>query len=242
MLKQLSRSAAGQAILSRSIAGIIQFSTASIRWHTIMPDATRTFLGTGRPGICIFWHNRLMLMCAIWKSPETLAMLQSPHPDGRIIASAIQRLGFRTIWGSSTQGRGGASGLINIVKTLRRGISIGITPDGPRGPRMRLSRGVVAAARLSGAPVLPMSWNTRYRMTLDTWDRLLLARPFSDGVFAWGGPIWVPPKLAGEQFEIHRQIIEDALNDVTRRADFYFGHEPMSPADPNEVVRKQANR
>ena len=242
MLKRMLRSEAGQAILSWILAKFIQLTAWSIRWEKPSTTGSSIVNAPDQPVIAVFWHSRVMQMTESWPMVKPLAMLQSPHPDGKVIARAIQRLGFRTIWGSSTKGKGGAAGLRNLIKALRGGVSIGVTPDGPRGPRMRLGPGVVAAARMSGAPVVPGAWNTRHRKALGTWDRMLLARPFSRGVVLWGEPVHVPKTLTPEEFEDYRLLIETRLIEITNQADLHFGHEPVAQAEPGEIKGRRKGR
>jgi lysophospholipid acyltransferase (LPLAT)-like uncharacterized protein len=237
MLKRMLRSDGGQRILSWILARYIQLTAWSIRWEHPSPETVPHIHDPETPVIAVFWHSRIMQMTESWPMTKPLAMLQSPHPDGKVIANAIQRLGFQTIWGSSTKGKGGAAGLRNLIKALRGGLSIGITPDGPRGPRMHLSPGVVAAARLSGAPVVPGAWNVKHRKLCDTWDRMLLARPFTQGVILWGEPIQVPRTLTPEEFEEYRKLIEDRLIEITGRADRHFGHEPMTQGAADDIKK-----
>lgn len=242
MLKRVLRSEIGQRILSWILARYIQFTAWSIRWERPDPKVIPLVNDPDQPVIAIFWHSRITQMIESWPRTKPLAMLQSPHPDGKVIANAIQRLGFQTIWGSSTKGKGGAAGLRNLIKALRGGLSVGITPDGPRGPRMHLSPGVVAAARLSGAPVIPGAWSTKHRALCDTWDRMLIARVFTRGVIIWGEPIYVPKTLTPEEFEDYRLLIETRLIDVTDQADRHFGHEPVAQADPAEIKGGRKDR
>jgi lysophospholipid acyltransferase (LPLAT)-like uncharacterized protein len=242
MLKRMLRSEVGQTLLSWILAKYIQLNAWSIRWDRPMLDAAPLIHAPDQPVIAVFWHSRIMQMTESWPMTKPLAMLQSPHPDGKLIARAIQRLGFQTIWGSSTKGKGGAAGLRNLIKALRGGLSVGITPDGPRGPRMHLSAGVVAAARMSGAPVLPGAWNTKQRKTLGTWDRMLIARPFTRGVILWGEPVHVPKTLTPEEFEDYRQLIEKRLIEITNQADLYFGHDPVPRAEPGDIKERRGGR
>ena len=242
MLKRMLRSEVGQSILSWILARYIHLTAWSIRWERPAPDSIPLIHAPDQPIIAVFWHSRIMQMTESWPMTKPLAMLQSPHPDGKLIANAIQRLGFQTIWGSSTKGKGGAAGLRNLIKGLRGGLSIGITPDGPSGPAMHLSAGVVAAARMSGAPVLPGAWNTKRRKALATWDRMLLARPFTRGVIVWGEPIFVPKTLTPEEFEDYRLLIETRLIEVTNQADLHFGHEPVAQAEPGDVRERRKGR
>ena len=146
-----------------------------------MPATTKQLLDHGKPIILIFWHNRILSMTAGWNSSQSITLLHSPHRDGLLIGRAIGHLGYKTVAGSSN--KNGSSGLRKLLTELRKGNSIGITPDGPRGPRMRLTMGTIAAARLSDIPIVPVAWNAENRLLLKTWDKMILARPFTKGVF-----------------------------------------------------------
>jgi lysophospholipid acyltransferase (LPLAT)-like uncharacterized protein len=239
MLKRMLRSETGEAVVSWVLAKFIWLTGLSIRWQMATPAFHAKATEFNQPIIAVFWHSRIIQSNACWRQSKPVAILQSPHPDGKLIARAVQRLGYQTIWGSSTKGKGGATGLRNMIKALRGGMSVAITPDGPRGPRMRLSAGVVAMARLSGVPVMPVAWNVKHRKVLRTWDRMLLARPFSRGVVFWGEPIYVPKKLAPEEFEDYRLLIETRLTKITDQADLHFEHQPTTPAEPAEEPGKR---
>lgn len=221
MLKKILRSAFGQNLASFLIANLIRFTARSTRWTVIRPDIGDQFM-SGEATIGIFWHERIMLMTEAWKSDGKFWMLQSPHRDGTLIANAIQKLGFYTIWGSSSISKGGAASLRAMVKTLKKGDSVGITPDGPRGPSRKLSPGVVAMARLSGCSVYPLAWSVSRKKKLSTWDKMLFALPFSKGVIAYGEPIHVPRSLSKDDQERYRLLIEQRLNDITDKADQYI--------------------
>jgi len=117
-----------------------------------------------------------------------------------------------------------------MLRLLGRGEYAGITPDGPRGPRMRAGDGIIALARLSGAPVIPVSYATVFRIHARSWDRFLIALPFSRGVFIWGEPINVPRDADAQMIEHVRRSIEDSLNRITAEADVMCGHAPVEPA------------
>ena len=179
-----------------------------------------------------FWHNRIMLMTEIWNSDRPFAMLQSKHPDGRLIARTIEHLGIEDIVGSAGKGKGGAQALRSMLRALKSGTSVGVTPDGPRGPRMRASGGVIALARMSGAPIYPVTWNVSRRRVLRSWDRFILALPFSRGVYIWGEPIHVPRDADEAQMEVLRLELEERLNQLCAQADAALGTDPIAPADP----------
>ena len=108
------------------------------------------------PYILAFWHGRLFLMPYAYPG-RRIAILISEHRDGEFISRTMNRFGFLTARGSTT--RGGATGLREIVRRIRRGWDAAFTPDGPRGPARTAQPGVIAAARLSGAPIVPVAFS-----------------------------------------------------------------------------------
>ncbi len=122
-----------------------------------------------------------------------------------------------------------------MVRLLRGGGIVGITPDGPRGPRMRVGEGTVAIARLSGAPIVPATFATSRRRVLQSWDRFVLALPFARGVFLWGEPIAVPRDADAETGESCRAALEAAMIELTARADAMYGQQSIEPATPGSM-------
>jgi len=180
-----------------------------------------------RPFIIAFWHGRLLMLPLMWRRRAPLNMLMSGHRDGRIIAGAVAYFGIGSIAGSSSDG--GSAALRQMLRSLREGVSVGITPDGPDGPAMHASSGIVAAARLARVPVLPMTYATSRRRILDTWDRFHLALPFSRGAFFWGEAMELPSEMDEAAIEHWRRIIERRLNDLTAEADRRVGCETTAP-------------
>lgn len=200
------------------------------RWRVINADIPERFFAAGKPFILAFWHGRLLMMPHCWQTDKTIYVLISLHRDGRLIADTIERLGVRTIAGSSS--KGGASALRAMVKALKGGEYIGITPDGPRGPRMRASDGIISLARLANVPVIPIAHSSRPRKVLGNWDRFVISLPFARHVIHWGDPIKVPHTSDKQKLEDARRNIEDNLNQLTAEADRLCGHDSMEAADP----------
>lgn len=198
------------------------------RWTVVGGDIPEQFWRDGKPFILGFWHGRLLMMPYCWNPKKTIYMLISQHRDGQLIARTVGHFGIKTAAGSST--RGGAKALRTMVKALSKGEYVGITPDGPRGPRMRASEGVVSVARLSGVPVIPAAFGCSRGRAISTWDRFLVAWPFSRGVIVWGEPVTVDRSADASQQEAARRQIEDGLNAVTKEADLLSGRIPVEPA------------
>lgn len=159
-------------------------------------------------------------------------MLISSHADGRLIAKTVKWHGISTVTGSSS--KGGTDALRQMVRLLGEGTTVGITPDGPRGPRMRASDGAIALARLSGAPIVPAAAATSGRRVLSTWDRLIVPLPFSRGACVWGDPIAVGRDATAADLEQARLTLEESLIAVSNRADAMVGQAAIAPAPAQE--------
>jgi lysophospholipid acyltransferase (LPLAT)-like uncharacterized protein len=118
-----------------------------------------------------------------------------------------------------------------MLKSLKSGQCVGITPDGPKGPRMRASSGIVNLAKLAGVPILPATFSTSRRKLLGSWDRFAVALPFSRGVFVWGDPITVTRNADEPELESARRLVEASLNAITVDADSRLGLETPRPAE-----------
>lgn len=216
-IKHWSRTPLVRGGLGRLSAGYIRLVKATTRWRTINAAVAESAWRGERPVIVAFWHNRLALMPYCWPSVAPFHMLISGHTDGQLIARAVGVFGIKTIAGSSTRGGGGA--MRDLIRKLKAGESVGITPDGPRGPSQVAQDGVIALARLSGAPILPAAVSVSKRKRLSTWDQLILGLPFGTGVMVWGNPIFVPRDCDDAGAEKIRQQVEDEMNRVSAAAD-----------------------
>jgi lysophospholipid acyltransferase (LPLAT)-like uncharacterized protein len=205
----------------------IRFVYASVRWTVEGGDIPLRLRREGKPFILAFWHGRLLMIPMAWQRLAPMHMLISGHRDGRIIADAVRYFGVDSIAGSSNAG--GSAALRAMVRHVRHGDCVGITPDGPNGPAMRASTGIVAAARLAGAPIVPITYATRHRRILATWDRFHLPYPFGRGVFLWGEPIVVPEELDESQSELWRRRIEERMIQQTAEADRRVGNAATAP-------------
>jgi lysophospholipid acyltransferase (LPLAT)-like uncharacterized protein len=205
----------------------IRLVHATGRWGVVRGHIPGRFWTEGRPFVLAFWHGRLLMMPYSWDRAVAIRMLISGHRDGQIIARTVSHFGIETIQGSTK--KGGASALRAMVGALKSGACVGITPDGPRGPRMRASDGVVTVARMSGVPVIPATYSAARRKVLGTWDGFVVAWPFGRGVIVWGEPVSVPRDADTEAQEAARLEIEDRLNAITAEADRLCGRTPVEP-------------
>lgn len=176
----------------------------------------QTFRERGEPVIFLFWHSRILPLAHLHRN-EGVVVLISEHRDGELIARLVQRRGFLTVRGSST--RGGARALRGMLRALRSGSDLAVTPDGPKGPPRHLKPGVLLAAQRSGAPLIPVAAGARRAWRLNSWDRFLVPWPLARIEVRYGAPIHVDRKLDEEGLQHLARQVEEELNRLTDTVD-----------------------
>lgn len=150
--------------------------------------------GARRPFIFALWHSRILPLLYLHRQ-EAMVLLISRHRDGGHLASLAERWGYRFVRGSTQ--RGGDVGLLGIVRALKGGAVVAVTPDGPRGPAEQVKPGIVAAAQHAGVPIVPAAARPARAWMLGTWDRMCIPKPFTAIEVVYGVPIHVGPGKPG---------------------------------------------
>jgi hypothetical protein len=222
-MKRFLRHPLVQAILARTLGLYLSAALRTTRWTLDGVEFIVPYVA-GEPVIAAFWHERLPLMPALWllarppsASRSRVHVLVSKHRDGQFIGAVVRRFDINVVLGSSS--KGGATGVRILLGLLGAGDHIGITPDGPRGPRRVAAPGVAQLAALSRADVLPCAAQISRRWVLGTWDRMVIPLPFARGVVVCGAPITV----AREDWQGAVAGIQTALTAATDRADRLCG-------------------
>ena len=188
------------------------------------------------PGfIAAVWHSRLAPIAMLRPKDRRAVALISANRDGAMLARIMNVMGAEAVHGSSQdprkkdRNRGGAAAAARCVDAVKQGAILVITPDGPRGPRMRAKPGVAALAAMTGRFVLPVAYSVKRAKILNSWDRFMIPWPFNSGVFVFGRPIAPPDASDDAAVERHRLAVEAAMIDATRRADTLLGRETPEP-------------
>jgi lysophospholipid acyltransferase (LPLAT)-like uncharacterized protein len=161
-----------------------------------------------KPVIFAFWHGDLLMQPYLYykfrKTPKANVLI-SDHFDGQIIAKIMVYFNLGTIHGSSN--RSAVRVLMQGIKSLKEGYDIGITPDGPKGPRHEVSDGVIAMAHKSKANVVAFSCVPSKYWQLSSWDKFTIAKPFSTLDFYASKPI----NLHDTELEDAKAVIKKEL-------------------------------
>ncbi|HZD54356.1 MAG TPA: lysophospholipid acyltransferase family protein [Woeseiaceae bacterium] len=160
-----------------------------------------------------YWHQQHILctnMIRGWiRRGFKASFLISASVDGEVPARIARAWGAGVIRGSANQT--GALVLRDVRETLRRGVSIVTTADGPSGPQHEFKAGAVLAARIAGVPLLPLACAAERAWYLDRWDRFMIPKPFTRIALAIGDPLPVPADAPLDRIEGYRLRMQQAL-------------------------------
>jgi lysophospholipid acyltransferase (LPLAT)-like uncharacterized protein len=229
--------------LAAAIAFVIRIWMSTMRTRIVTAD------GRAHPTdprleqfIYSFWHEGLLAPLA---TKPKIRVLISQHTDGEVIAQICERLGIGVIRGSTA--RGGCQALLEMIRSAGGGTHLGITPDGPRGPRRELKPGVVMIASQTGLAVVPVGIGFARAFRFQSWDRFALPLPFSMMAGVIGSPIFVPKDLDRGGLEQWVKLIENEMLRVTALAEDWAdrirreGSRAVAPPiSPAENLRKSA--
>lgn len=238
MLKSLLGNPIVQFIAGRAIGLYMLLVGWSTRWRRINHAAVEPFWAEGEARlVCCIWHGRFILVHKLWAfgaGKPKARFLISRSREGGVVAHASRTVGAEVIRGSAAkrgQQKGGAGAGFGVVRQIQAGIVVGLTPDGPRGPRMRAKMGPVQIAKLSQAPLIALAWSSNRRIVFESWDRFVLPLPFGRGVLIWSDPIPAPASDADDaEMERTRAALENELNRITAEADRLVGAAAIEPA------------
>lgn len=190
---------------------VIRLIGMTLRWEAEGAEHWEAAKREHGGGVIAFWHGCLFASIYFWRRQGILVMT-SRHEDGEYVSRIIHRLGFLTARGSST--RGARSALSDMVKRVKRSELVGITVDGPRGPRHVVKPGAVWLAARTGRPLLPFAISAEKKWVLRSWDRFEIPKPFSRMFMRALPPHHLPENPSDEQLEEERRWLQAALDDL----------------------------
>ena len=200
-------------------AKYIKFVSFTTKWSFINKKYVENLCKKNEAFILCFWHGRLLMMPLSWNKKKKINVLISAHSDGQLLSKTVKYFDIETIIGSSS--KGGSEAIRNIIKSLKSGISIGMTPDGPRGPRMKINSVIIKIASLTGNKIVPLSYSVKKIFFLNSWDKFLVALPFGKGCFIWGRPIKIKKNISNNEDLKLSNKLEKILLKLTKEADQY---------------------
>ncbi len=174
-----------------SLVGSWIIRVIGVTWRVRMLDAgpVDRMRHDGQPVALLLWHGQLMPLLYLMRF-QSIACLISTHRDGELIAQIARRLGCKLIRGSSS--RGADRALLGLVRTLKDGFTVAVTPDGPRGPYRTFAPGALVAAHRANAPVVAFGVHATRAWYLKSWDQFMIPKPFARVTIVFDTPTMVP--------------------------------------------------
>jgi len=166
------------------------------------------------PSIVAFWHGRMFVLPFVFERyAKKVSILISRHRDGEFVAKLVERLGFKTVRGSTGKGKGGERAFLEMVKVISKGEVVAITPDGPKGPAEKVKKGIVKLSMKTGVPIYPISFSAKPCYRFNSWDKFMLPLPFSKCVVKVGKPLY-PEQLSEDEFKEKIELELKRLTDL----------------------------
>tara|TARA_B110001454_G_scaffold108586_1_gene102117 strand:- start:820 stop:1488 length:669 start_codon:yes stop_codon:yes gene_type:complete len=168
-----------------------------------------------KPFILAFWHSQLMMVSFSWSYKKKINILASGHSDGRFGAKVGNFFKLNNI---QTSNKNKNLSLRPVFQLLKSRQYIGITPDGPRGPKEKVPEGIIKIAKSTNVPIIPLGYWSSRNFTLRSWDSFLITLPFSKCNFVWGEAIKIPKNLKDNEIIDFQKIIKNKINECIEKA------------------------
>ena len=203
----------------------LKFVHITNKWKHLNQNVPEEFWNKEKPFIWVHWHGQSLMLPKLWNyEKQDLFALVSRHGDGNFIASVLSNFGVKLIRGAGNpkklgiKEKGGAMALRGMLKVLESGHSVSLTADQPPGPGKISGLGVIALAKMSGVPIIPVAASTSRRFEFNNWDNFTINLPFGRGLVVWGEPILVNYDASSEEMEKKRKSLEEKLIKVHKVA------------------------
>ena len=188
---------------------LIKLIGKTIRYETEGWENFEQIERSGKIPIYAFWHNRIFAGTYFFRN-RGIVVITSQSFDGEYIARFIQRFGYGAVRGSST--RGGVGALVEMIRLMKRGLPMGFTVDGPKGPKYVAKSGAVLLAKKTGNPLMPFVVETEKFWTVKSWDKLRIPKPFTRAKVFIMEPICVPQDAGESEIENKRLELQAKLD------------------------------
>ena len=168
-----------------------------------------------KPYVLALWHNKVVATVLALGFIKKRAGLASPSADGELISVPLEKLGYKMIRGSS--GKDSVKGLVQLIKAVKEGYTIGTPLDGPKGPKFEAKQGMMYVAQKSGRPMVFMGAAYSKKWVLSkTWDKCQIPKPFSKVICVISEPFYLEKSIPVEDY---KEIVEKKLNDINEVAE-----------------------
>lgn len=200
-------------VVPRLVRWLISLITLTCRVHWHNREQLERLLSEQQPFVLSMWHNCSTIAPWAMRNRQ-ITCIVSDSRDGEYVARLGALFGNKTVRGSSSKGSSRVTRA--LLKLLRGGEPIAMTPDGPRGPLYQVQNGVVWLAAAGHAPVLPLHVEASRQWVLKSWDKHRFPKPFSTIHIGIGEPVNISTALLTEQPEHCAALVQTTMMNNVR--------------------------
>lgn len=184
---------------AKVIGGFMRYVHRTARPRYFPPDYLQNCAAL-EPAIYVAWHANVLATPLLAPEMKQLVTMTAPHPDGRMGAALAEAFGLSTIMATGVSFRqseqtGGVAGFRAMLRALKSGKSIYLNAEVPPTPGRIVGKGVVALARMSGRPIIPVAAASQKRKIIERlWDKMQINYPNSDWAVVGAPVMWIDQK------------------------------------------------
>jgi lysophospholipid acyltransferase (LPLAT)-like uncharacterized protein len=204
-------------VLPYLLFGLIYIWCLTLRSKNLNEEEENHFKSITGPYILTLWHGRIFYLFYYLRRHPDYFLLISPSTDGDLLSRLAQLMGYSVIRGSSYKKAVPAAR--SLIKVLSRNQKIIIIADGSRGPRCVAQSGSLRLAGITEAPVFAMTFGSKKKMILNSWDQFVIPPPFTRCAINFSSPITLSRKPSEQRIEEKRLELENTLNRITQASD-----------------------
>lgn len=192
---------------------LIKLIGATLKYEAVGVENFDKIADAGKTPIMTFWHNRIFTATHYFRN-RGIVVITSQSFDGEYIARFIQRFGYGAVRGSST--RGGVGALVEMIRLSKKGLPMGFSIDGPKGPKYIAKSGACLLAKKTGNPLLPFMVETEKYWEVKSWDRMQIPKPFSRAKVFVSEPIYIEKSADETEIENKRLLLQEKLDELVK--------------------------
>ena len=196
-------------VIPPCVSGSLKVLLSTTTRETRNPQHWDRLVNSEKPFIIAIFHETITLAACYFEN-SGFHTLTSYSYDGELAARLVGRFGIKALRGSSS--RGGMKAISQLSQATAVSQGVGLTVDGPRGPRRVVKPGVALVAAKLGAPIIPVAFASTKLWRLNSWDRFMVPKPFATLVCAYADPVPPPPSSRKEDILHTRLEVERRLN------------------------------
>ncbi len=158
----------------------------SYKMTRIVHPETLALLQSGKPVIYAIYHGRMGGILSLPNRAKTTILI-SQSSDGEMVARAMTGQGFLVARGSPAKGAMFAAK--TMLNQARKGNSVVMTVDGPRGPAFEVKVSVIRLAQVSQLPIVPVMCDSLFSKYLPSWDSFMYPHFFTTMLCLYDKPV-----------------------------------------------------